>query len=86
MTEIRSEAENIDNLAQCMMEAFRTKNIKEGEVLTYEELYPILQEKYPKYKDVQKEAEQHLTKLSYVNPAPDGLMLTQVGYDALSES
>ncbi|MBB6611042.1 hypothetical protein H7F15_08340 [Pontibacter sp. Tf4] len=67
------------------MDAFRAKNIKEGEVLTYQELYPILQEKYPKYKDVQKEAEQHLAKSGFVNPAPEGLMLTQIGYRALTE-
>ena len=85
MTELHSEAENIENLSQCMMEAFRTQNIQEGEVLRYQDLYPILQEKYPKYKDVQKEAELHLTKLAYVNPAPDGLMLTEVGYKALNE-
>lgn len=84
MTELHSEAENIENLSQCMLDAFRTQNIKEGEVLRYQDLYPILQEKYPKYKDVQKEAEQHLTKLAYVNPAPDGLMLTEVGHKALS--
>ncbi|WP_255481148.1 hypothetical protein [Pontibacter sp. Tf4] len=85
MTELHSEAENIENLSQHMMDAFRAKNIKEGEVLTYQELYPILQEKYPKYKDVQKEAEQHLAKSGFVNPAPEGLMLTQIGYRALTE-
>ncbi|NDK57044.1 hypothetical protein GWO68_14050 [Pontibacter sp. BT213] len=67
------------------MDAFNTNNISEGEVLRYEDLYPILQDKYPKYKDVQKEAEQHLAKLAYVNPAPDGLMLTQIGYRSLTE-
>ena len=85
MTELHSEAENIENLSQIMMDAFRTKDLKEGEVLRYQDLYPILQEQYPKYKDVQKEAEQHLTKLAYVNPAPDGLMLTQIGYRALTD-
>ena len=85
MTELHSEAETIENLSQIMMDAFRTKDLKEGEVLRYQDLYPILQEQYPKYKDVQKEAEQHLTKLAYVNPAPDGLMLTQIGYRALTD-
>ncbi|MEJ8756038.1 hypothetical protein WG947_03460 [Pontibacter sp. H259] len=85
MTELHSEAENIENLSQIIMDAFNTQDLKEGEVLRYQDLYPILQEKYPKYKDVQKEAEQHLAKLAYVNPAPDGLMLTQVGYRALTD-
>ncbi|MBC5775263.1 hypothetical protein H8S95_14385 [Pontibacter sp. KCTC 32443] len=67
------------------MKAFRTMNVQAGEVLRYQDLYPILQEEYPKYKDVQKEAELHLTKLAYVNPAPDGLMLTEVGQQALNE-
>ncbi|MBR0571197.1 hypothetical protein KB205_11230 [Microvirga sp. STS03] len=85
MTELHSEAENIENLSQIIMDAFNAQNIVEGEVLRYQDLYPILQEKYPKYKDVQKEAEQHLAKLAYVNPAPDGLMLTQIGYRSLTE-
>ena len=85
MTELHSEAENIENLSQCMMDAFRSNNLKAGEVLRYQELYPILQEKYPKYKDVQKEAEHHLTKEGFVNPAPDGLMLTEVGHKALND-
>jgi hypothetical protein len=83
---LTSEAENIENTAQCIMDAFREMNLQEGEVLNYQDLYPYLQERYPKYKDVQKEAEQHLTKLAYVNPAPEGLMLTQVGYRTLSEA
>ena len=85
MTELHSEAENIENLSQIIMDAFNAQNIEEGQVLRYQDLYPILQDKYPKYKDVQKEAEQHLTKLAYVNPAPDGLMLTQIGYRSLTE-
>jgi hypothetical protein len=81
--ELHSEADNIENLAQYILEAFKVKSVGEGEVLKYEDLYPFLQEKYPKYKDVQREAEHHLTKGGYINPAPDGLMLTQVGYGAL---
>ncbi len=83
---LTSEAENIENTAQCIMDAFKEMNVQEGEVLNYQDLYPYLQERYPKYKDVQKEAEMHLTKLAYVNPAPDGLMLTQVGYKSFSEA
>lgn len=85
MQELHSEAENIENLAQVIMEAFREMEIEAGNTLSYQELYPYLQEHYPKYKDVQKEAEQHLTKLAYVNPAPDGLMLTQIGHKSLTE-
>jgi hypothetical protein len=83
MKEIHSEAENIENLAQCIMDAFREMDLQAGNVLPYQELYPYLQERYPKYKDVQKEAEHHLAKLAYVTPAPDGLMLTQVGFNSL---
>lgn len=83
MTELHSEADNIENLAQCIVSALKEMNIQEGEVLSYQELYPYLQEKYPKYKDVQKEAEHHLAKEGIVNPAPEGLMLTQVGYKSL---
>ncbi|WP_242927647.1 hypothetical protein [Pontibacter vulgaris] len=83
---LSSEAENIENTAQSIMNAFKEMNVQEGEVLNYQDLYPYLQERYPKYKDVQQEAEQHLAKLAYVNPAPDGLMLTQVGYKSLSEA
>lgn len=83
MTELHSEAENIENVAQCIVSAIKEMNIQEGEVLPYQELYPYLQERYPKYKDVQKEAEHHLTKEGVVNPAPDGLMLTQVGYKSV---
>ena len=83
MNEIHSEAENIENLAQCIMDAFREMNLEAGNVLLYQELYPYLQERYPKYKDVQKEAEHHLVKLAYVTPAPDGLMITQVGFTSL---
>lgn len=79
MQEIHSEAENIENLSQCIIDAFKEMDVQEGQVLTYQELYPYLQEKYPKYKDVQTQAEQHLVKTGVVNPAPDGLMLTQVG-------
>jgi hypothetical protein len=80
MAELHSEADNIENTAQHILNAFKTFGIKEGEVLHYQQLYPYLQEKYPHYKDVQKEAEHHLAKESYINPAPDGLMLTQVGH------
>ncbi|MHA6248972.1 hypothetical protein ACXYMU_13605 [Pontibacter sp. CAU 1760] len=85
MTELHSDADNIENTAQCIMSAFREMDIKEGDVLQYQQLYPYLQEKYPHYKDVQKEAELHLSKEGYVNPAPDGLMLTQVGHKHLQE-
>jgi hypothetical protein len=80
MVELHSEADNIENTAQCIIEAFREMDVREGNVLPYTELYPFLQERYPRYKDVQKEAEQHLAKSGYINPAPDGLMLTQVGH------
>ncbi|MDO6389758.1 hypothetical protein Q4E40_06440 [Pontibacter sp. BT731] len=86
MTELHSEAENIENLAQAIMAAFKVRNIQAGEVLPYQELYPYLQERYPKYKDVQKEAEHHLAKLAWVTPAPEGLMLTQVGQSSLAET
>jgi hypothetical protein len=84
MTELHSEAENIENLAQCIMAAFKEKDVQAGNVLHYQELYPYLQEQYPKYKDVQKEAEHHLAKLAYVTPAPEGLMLTEVGFNTLN--
>ena len=83
MNELHSEADNIENLAQFIMDAFKENNLEAGNVLPYQELYPYLQERYPKYKDVQKEAEHHLAKLAWVTPAPDGLMLTQVGYNSL---
>ena len=86
MTELHSEAENIENVAQTIMAAFKARNIQAGEVLSYQELYPFLQERYPKYKDVQKEAEHHLAKLAWVTPAPEGLMLTQVGESSLAET
>jgi hypothetical protein len=86
MNELHSEAENIENLAQTIMAAFKENNLEAGEVLQYQELYPYLQERYPKYKDVQKEAEHHLAKLAWVTPAPEGLMLTQVGYKSLSNN
>lgn len=85
MNELHSEAENIENLAQYIMDAFKENNLQAGEVLAYQELYPYLQERYPKYKDVQKEAEHHLAKLAWVTPAPEGLMLTQVGYNSMGE-
>jgi hypothetical protein len=85
MNELHSEAENIENLAQCIMAAFKENNVEAGNVLPYQELYPYLQEHYPKYKDVQKEAEHHLAKLAWVTPAPEGLMLTQVGYNSIGE-
>jgi hypothetical protein len=85
MEELHSEADNIENTAQCILDAFKEFNIKEEEVLRYQQLYPYLQDKYPHYKDVQKEAEHHLSKEGYVNPAPDGLMLTQVGHSKLQD-
>jgi len=81
MEALHSEADNIENTAQCIIDAFKEMQIQEGQTLHYQQLYPYLQERYPKYKDVQKEAEHHLAKAGYVNPAPDGLMLTQVGAD-----
>lgn len=86
MVELHSEADNIENVAQHIVGALKEMEIQEGEVLSYQELYPYLQERYPKYKDVQKEAEHHLAKEGIVNPAPDGLMLTQVGYKKLYDS
>jgi len=83
MPELHSEADNIENAAQCIIAAFKEMDVREGNVLTYELLYPYLQEHYPKYKDVQKEAEHHLAKEGFINPAPDGLMLTQVGYKSI---
>jgi hypothetical protein len=80
MVELHSEADNVENTAQCIIEAFREMDVREGNVLPYTQLYPFLQERYPHYKDVQKEAEQHLAKAGYINPAPEGLMLTQVGH------
>ncbi len=80
MAALHSDAENIENTAQCIIAAFKEMDIKEGKVLGYDKLYPYLQENYPHYKDVQKEAEQHLAKEGFINPAPDGLMLTQVGH------
>ncbi|QCR23289.1 hypothetical protein [Pontibacter sp. SGAir0037] len=80
---LTSEAENIQNTAQHILNAFKEMNIQSGDVLQYQELYPYLQDHYPKYKDVQKEAEHHLTKEAFVTPAPDGLMLTQVGHKLL---
>jgi len=79
MTELHSEADNIENLAQHILHAFKDMEVKEGQVLRYQQLYPYLEEKYPRYKDVQKEAEHHLSNSALINPAPDGLMLTQVG-------
>ena len=83
MVELHSEADNIENTAQCILDALKSKGIKERETLPYEQLYPYLQEHYPHYKDVQKEAEQHLAKEGIINPAANGVMLTQVGAENL---
>lgn len=80
MVELHSDADNIENTAQAIMAAFKQFEVREGSTLHYQQLYPYLQEHYPHYKDVQKEAELHLSKEGYINPAPDGLMLTQVGH------
>ena len=80
---ITSEAENIESAANCIMDAFKDNNIEAGGVLHYQDLYPYLQQHFPKYKDVQKEAEHHLAKEAYINPAPEGLLLTPVGHSVL---
>ncbi len=86
MEELHSDADNIENLSQCIIQAFKDMQVQEGGTLHYQQLYPYLQEHYPKYKDVQKETEQHLSKQGYINPAPEGLMLTQVGYEFINGS
>ncbi|MDX5347046.1 MAG: hypothetical protein LPK19_07345, partial [Hymenobacteraceae bacterium] len=66
-----------------MLNAFKQHNLKAGDVLHYQDLYTYLQEKADHYKDAQKQAEQHLSKEGLVNPAPEGLRLTQAGQQAL---
>lgn len=82
-----SNTDNVVQTAHLILRAMREKGIQADEVLSYQDLYPYLQEhsKHQHYKDVQQEAEHHLANESMVTPDPAGLRLTQVGYKALQE-
>lgn len=82
-----SNTDNVVQTAHLILKAMREKGIQADEVLSYQDLYPYLQEhsKHGHYKDVQQEAEHHLANESMVTPDPAGLRLTQVGYKALQE-
>ena len=82
-----SHTDNVVQTAHLILKAMKEKGIKADEVLSYQDLYPYLQEhsKHGHYKDVQQEAEHHLANESIVTPDPAGLRLTQVGYRALQE-
>ena len=85
--DLTSNSNNIQQTAQLIMDAFRHFGTKADDVLTYEELLPYLEEKseHQHYKDVQKDAEFHLTKEAYAAPDVAGLRLTQVGFEALQQ-
>jgi hypothetical protein len=87
--DLTSSSNNIEHTAQMIMDAFRHFGTPAGEVLSYEDLIPFLEEnsEHPQhYKDSFKEAEYHLTKTAYAIPDPVGLRLTQVGFGALQEN
>lgn len=85
--DLSSTSNVIQQTAQLIMDAFRQFNIKADEVLTYDQLYPYLDEhsEHQHYKDAMVEAEYHLTKEAYATPDASGLRLTQVGHRALQE-
>ena len=83
---LHSKTENTEDTARIIMDAFKENKIGADEVLRYENLYPYLHEhsQHDHYKDVMKDAENHLRKEGYATPEPDGLRLTPVGYKALN--
>ncbi len=87
MENLTSPANNIENTAQLIMDAFRHFNVPADGVLAYTDLLPYLDQhdEHKHFKDVQKEAEHHLTKEAYATPDAAGLRLTPVGYTALHE-
>lgn len=87
MENLTSPTNNIQNTANLMLEAFRHFRVPAGEVLTYENLIPYLEarDEHNHFKDVQKEAEFHLSKEAYATPDAAGLRLTQVGYNFLQD-
>lgn len=88
MENLTSPTNNIENTANLIMEAFRHFNVQANDVLTYEQLIPYLEEhdEHNHFKDVQKEAEFHLTKEAYATPDAAGLRLTPVGFDTLQNN
>lgn len=88
MENLTSPTNNIENTANLIMQAFRHFNIPADGVLAYEDLIPYLEkhDEHNHFKDVQKEAEFHLTKEAYATPDAVGLRLTPVGFNTLQES
>lgn len=87
--DLSSNSNNIQHTAQLIMDAFRHFGTRAGEVLSYEDLHPYLeqQSEHPQhYKDTFKEAEFHLSKTAYATPDVTGLRLTDVGFEALQEN
>jgi hypothetical protein len=86
--DLTSSSNNIQHTAQMIMDAFRHFGTPAGEVLSFDDIIPYLEEHSDQpqhYKDSLKEAEYHLTKTAYATPDPVGLRLTQVGFEALQE-
>lgn len=86
--DLTSSSNNIQHTAQLIMDAFRHFGTPAGEILSYDELLPYLEEhsEHPQhYKDSLKEAEYHLSKTAYATPAPEGLRLTDLGFEALQQ-
>ncbi len=85
--DLSSNSNNIQQTAQLILDAFRHLNKQADDVLTYEELLPYLEEhsEHQHYKDVQKDAEFHLTKEAYATPDVNGLRLTPAGFEALEQ-
>lgn len=88
MENLTSPTNNIENTANLILDAFRHFQVPAGEVLAYADLIPYLEEhdEHNHFKDIQKEAEFHLTKEAYATPDAAGLRLTPVGYNFLQES
>jgi hypothetical protein len=86
--DLSSNSNNIEHTAQLIMDAFRHYNMKDGDVLSYDDLHTYLEahSEHQHYKDTLKEAEFHLSKTAYATPDPTGLRLTQVGFEALQEN
>lgn len=83
--DLSSTSNVIQNTAQLIMDAFREHGTQPDGVLSYDQLYPYLDEhsEHQHYKDALVEAEYHLSKEAYATPDPSGLRLTQVGFKAL---
>jgi hypothetical protein len=87
MDNLSANSENIENTGNLILKAFKEKGTQAEEVLAWTEIYPFLHQEDEKYhyKDVQKQAEEHLRHQGYATPDPAGLRLTSVGYKAAQE-